>query len=135
TTSPYKAIQASLFSKCNDQRMPLSCNFQTVRDDTKHSDWPLRKKSLLICIGFNIFQLLSVASPKKVVYVTIDWLPLKCMGLEYRVARNGVMGLHRKCISVCMCVCVCVCKFVCICVCVCVCLLMSVCVNLCVCAY
>ena len=40
-------------------------------------------------------QLLSVASPKTVVYVTMDWLPLKCMGLEYRVARNGVMGLHR----------------------------------------
>src|SRR4029434_1122280 len=50
------------------------------------------EKSLLICIGFNIFQLLSAASPKKVVYVTMDWLPLKCMGLEYRVARNGVMG-------------------------------------------
>ena len=54
------------------------------------------KKSLLICIGFNIFQLLSVPSPKTVVYVTVDWLPLKCMGLEYRVALNGVMGLHRK---------------------------------------
>ena len=25
----------------------------------------------------------------------MDWLPLKCMGLEYRVARNGVMGFHR----------------------------------------
>src|SRR4029434_7476271 len=56
-----------------------------------------REKSLLICIGFNIFQLLSVASHKTVVYVTMNWLPLKCMGLEYRVARNGVMGLHRKC--------------------------------------
>src|SRR4029434_1396457 len=55
-----------------------------------------REKSLLICIGFNIFQHLSVASPKTVVYVTMDWLPLKCMGLEYHVARNGVMGLHRK---------------------------------------
>src|SRR4029434_5832957 len=53
-----------------------------------------REKSLLICIGFNIFQLLSVVSPKTVVYITMDWLPLKCMGLEYRVARNGVMGLH-----------------------------------------
>src|SRR4029434_4109658 len=54
-----------------------------------------REKSLLICIGFNIFQVLSVASPKAVVYVTMDWLPLKCMGLEYRVARNSVMGYHR----------------------------------------
>src|SRR4029434_340318 len=26
----------------------------------------------------------------------MDWLLLKYMGLEYRVARNGVMGLHRK---------------------------------------
>src|SRR4029434_2965262 len=26
----------------------------------------------------------------------MDWLPLKCMGLEYRVTRNGVMGFHRK---------------------------------------
>ena len=55
-----------------------------------------REKLLLICIGFNIFQLLSVASPTTVVYVTMDWLPVKCLGLEYRVARNGVMGLHRK---------------------------------------
>ena len=54
-----------------------------------------REKSLLICIGFNFFQLLSVASPKTVVYVTMDWLLLKCMGLEYRVARNGVIGFHR----------------------------------------
>src|SRR4029434_3719256 len=53
-----------------------------------------REKSL-ICIGFNFFQLLSVASPKTVVYVTMYWLPLKCMGLEYRVARNDVMGFHR----------------------------------------
>src|SRR4029434_11250725 len=53
-----------------------------------------REKSLLICIGFNIFQLLSVTSPKTVGYVTMDWLLLKCVGLEYRVARNGVMGLH-----------------------------------------
>src|SRR4029434_794386 len=56
-----------------------------------------RGKSLFICIGFNFFQLLSVASPNRVVYVTMDWLPLKCMGLEYRVARNDVMGLHRYC--------------------------------------
>src|SRR4029434_11213767 len=55
-----------------------------------------REKSLLICIGFNFFQLLSVASSKTVVYVTMDWLPLKCMDLEYPVARNGGMGLHRK---------------------------------------
>src|SRR4029434_10554883 len=55
-----------------------------------------REKSLLICIEFNISQLLLVASPKTVVYVTMDWLPLKCMGFEYRVARNSVMGLHRK---------------------------------------
>ena len=34
-----------------------------------------------------------------VVYVTMDWLPLKCMGLEYRVARNGVMGLHRYAVA------------------------------------
>ena len=26
----------------------------------------------------------------------MDWLPLKCMGLEYRVARNGLMGFHRN---------------------------------------
>src|SRR4029434_5163089 len=69
-------------------------HFQTDRDDTKQSDWPLPGKTLLMCIGFNIYQLLSVASPKTMVYVTMDWLPLKCMGLEYRVARNGVMGLH-----------------------------------------
>ena len=55
-----------------------------------------REKSLLICIGFNISQLLSVASPKTVVYVTMAWLPLKCMEFKYRVAHNGVMGFHRK---------------------------------------
>src|SRR4029434_4082789 len=53
-------------------------------------------KTLLICIGFNISQLLSVASPKTVVYVTMAWLPLKCMGFKYRVAHNGVMGFHRE---------------------------------------
>src|SRR4029434_3959552 len=46
-----------------------------------------REKSLLICIGFNIFQLLSVASPKPVVYVTMDWLPLKCMGFRIMLPR------------------------------------------------
>src|SRR4029434_9449523 len=46
-----------------------------------------REKSLLICIGFNFFQLLSVASPKTVVYVTMDWRPLKCMGL--RICRRS----------------------------------------------
>src|SRR4029434_3031280 len=55
-----------------------------------------REKSLLICIGFNISQILSVASPKTVVYVTMAWLPLKCMGFKYRVAHNGVMGFHRN---------------------------------------
>ena len=62
----------------------------------RHQTFWFTKKSLLICIGFNFFQLLSVASPKTGVYVTMDWLPLKCMGLEYRAARNGVMGLHRN---------------------------------------
>ena len=37
-------ICTSLFSKCNDQTMPQSCNFQTVRDNTKQSDWPLPGK-------------------------------------------------------------------------------------------
>src|SRR4029434_518719 len=41
-----------------------------------------REKSLLICIVFNFFQLLSVASPNTVCYVTMDWLPLKCMGFR-----------------------------------------------------
>src|SRR4029434_595660 len=48
-----------------------------------------REKSLLICIGFNIFQHLSVASPKTVVYVTMDWLPMKCMGLEQGFSTRG----------------------------------------------
>src|SRR4029434_8457737 len=41
-----------------------------------------RGKSLLICIGFHYFQLVSVVSPKTVVYVTMDWLPFKCMGFR-----------------------------------------------------
>src|SRR4029434_9725337 len=59
--------------------MPLSCNFQTVRDDTKQSDWPLPGK---IAPHLDRIQLFSVASPKTVVYVTMDCLPLKCMGFR-----------------------------------------------------
>src|SRR4029434_4288321 len=44
TTSPYKAVVAFLFSKLNDRTTPQSCNFQTVRDNTKQSDWPLPAK-------------------------------------------------------------------------------------------
>src|SRR4029434_5716601 len=79
---PYKAIQAFLFSKLNDQTTPQSCNFQTVRDNPKQSDWLLPGK---IAPHLHSIQLFSVASPKTVVYVTMDWLPLKCMG--FRISR------------------------------------------------
>src|SRR4029434_10304122 len=46
-------------------------NFQTVRDNTKQSDWPLPGKNTLICIGLHFPQLFSLTSPNVLVYVTI----------------------------------------------------------------
>src|SRR4029434_8580369 len=79
-----------------------------------------REKSLLICIGFNFLQLLSVASPKTVVYVTMHRLPLKCMGFRNIaslvsvswVCTSNTMGQDISALlCVCVCVCVCVCGF------------------------
>src|SRR4029434_8251197 len=39
------------------------------------------------------YHRVTTASPKTMVYVIMDWLPLKCMDLEYRVARNGVSDI------------------------------------------
>src|SRR4029434_5249819 len=52
------------------------------------------EKSLLICIGLHFFQLLFVESPKTVVYVTMDWLPLKCMG--FRILKLYTMKVPMK---------------------------------------
>ena len=110
-----------------------------------------RVKSFLICIGFNFFQLLSAVSPKTVVYVRMDCLPLKCMG--YRIshrslwchgfAPSGSRLLFTNVTVLCICVCVCVyvCMsgyewvYVCVYLCVCVYVTVWVYVYVCVCAY
>ena len=76
--------------------MPQSCNFHTVRDDTKQSDWPLPRKIAPHLHRIQLFPTFIGRVAQNGGLRHNGLAPLECMGFEYRVARNSVMGLHRK---------------------------------------